>query len=74
MLEILLPPEIEKRLQALAIATGRSKAFFAKEAIMLHLAELEDIYLAEQRLSDVRAGRSKTYTLAEIERDLGLAD
>ncbi|PCO26307.1 CopG family transcriptional regulator, partial [Morganella morganii] len=28
-----------------------------------HLDDLEDLYLAEQRLIDVRAGRSRTYTL-----------
>ncbi|PCO26306.1 CopG family transcriptional regulator, partial [Morganella morganii] len=43
-------------------------------AILEHLDDLEDLYLAEQRLIDVRAGRSRTYTLDEVERDLGLAD
>lgn len=44
------------------------------EAILEHLDDLEDLYLTEQRLVDVRAGRSRTYTLEEVERDLGLAD
>ena len=35
--------------------------------------DLEDIYLAEQRLEDIRAGRSKSHTVDEVERDLGLA-
>ena len=39
-----------------------------------HLDELEDAYLAEQRLIDNRAGRSRAYTLEEVERELGLAD
>jgi RHH-type transcriptional regulator, rel operon repressor / antitoxin RelB len=74
VLAIRLPPEIESRLDALARATGRSKSFYAREAIMEHLDDLEDLYLAEQRLIDLRAGRSRTFTLEEVERDLGLAD
>ncbi|MGD9500812.1 MAG: CopG family transcriptional regulator, partial [Halothiobacillus sp.] len=53
---------------------GRTKTFYAREAILEHLDDLEDLYLAEQRLIDVRAGRSPTYSLDEVERDLGLAD
>jgi RHH-type rel operon transcriptional repressor/antitoxin RelB len=69
-----LPEEIERRLDALARSTGRSKAFYIREAILEYLDDLEDIYLAEKRLEDIRAGRSRTYTLEEVERDLGLAD
>ena len=39
-----------------------------------HLEEIEDIYIAEKRLIDLRAGRSRSYTLDEVERELGLAD
>ena len=74
MLAIRLPSEIEDRLEALAKSTGRTKTFYAREAILEHLDDLEDLYLAEQRLIDVRAGKSRTYTLEEVERDLGLAD
>ena len=69
-----LPEEAERRLDALARNTGRSKAFYIREAILEHLDDLEDIYLAEKRLEDLRAGRSRTYTLDEVERELGLAD
>ena len=72
MLTLRLPPEIEKRLDALAKRTGRSKSYYAREAILEHLADLEDVYLAAERLEDVRAGRSRTYTLTEVEHDLGL--
>jgi RHH-type rel operon transcriptional repressor/antitoxin RelB len=44
------------------------------EAIQEHLDDLEDLYLAEQSLIEVRAGRCKTYSLEEVERSLGLAD
>jgi RHH-type rel operon transcriptional repressor/antitoxin RelB len=74
MLAIRLPAEVESRLDALAKATGRTKTFYAREAILEYLDDLEDIYLAEQRLADIRAGRSRLHSLDEVERDLGLAD
>lgn len=74
MLAIRLPTEIEKRLNDLAKTTGRTKTFYVREAILKHLDDLEDLYLAEKRYEDILAGRSKTYTLEEVERDLGLGD
>ncbi|MGC8491379.1 MAG: type II toxin-antitoxin system RelB family antitoxin [Syntrophobacteraceae bacterium] len=74
MLAIRLPEEIEKRLEALAKATGRSKTFYAREAILEHLDDLEDLYLAEQRLLDIRAGKSKTIPLEDIISRYGLED
>ncbi len=49
-------------LQNLTKLTGRSKTYCVTEAIVEHLDDLEDLYLAESRLMDVRAGRSKTHT------------
>lgn len=69
-----LPEETDKRLTALAARTGRSKAFYIREAIMEHLGDLEDIYLAEARLEALRAGKSRTFSLDDVERELGLAD
>ena len=74
MLAIRLPEEIESRLEALAKATGRTKTFYAREAIIEHIEDLEDIYLAEQVLERVRRCEERTYTLDEVERELGLAD
>lgn len=74
MLALRLPPELEARLDALAKRTGRSKSFYAREAIVAHLDDLEDIYLAEQRMSDLAAGRSDTVTLDELAKRHGLED
>jgi len=74
MLALRLPPEIEVRLDALAKRTGRSKSYYAREAILQHLDDLEDIYLAEQRLTDLRAGRSDATPLADVMRRHGLGD
>ena len=65
MLALRLPPDIEKRLEALAKRTGRSKSFYAREAILRHLEDLEDYHLAQRRL----ARRAKRVTLEELERE-----
>ena len=71
---IRLPADVDSRLERLSKSTGRTKAFYVKEAVLEHLDDLEDIYLAEKRLEDIRAGRSKVHTLEEVERELGLED
>ena len=68
MLAIRLDPEIEKRLDRLAKKTGRSKTFYAREAILEHLEDLEDIYLATRRLRRP----ARTLSAGEVRRELGL--
>jgi RHH-type rel operon transcriptional repressor/antitoxin RelB len=72
MLAVRLPPEIEDRLAALAKATGRTKTFYVREAILEHLADLEDFYLAERELKAVREGRSATASLDTLAKRYGL--
>jgi RHH-type transcriptional regulator, rel operon repressor / antitoxin RelB len=72
MLAIRLPGKIEKRLDRLAKRTGRTKTYYAREAILQHLDDLEDIYLAEKRLAEIRAGRVRTIPLAKVMRRYGL--
>ncbi len=69
-----LPDELSQRLHELAQRTGHSETFHMIAAIRDHLDDLEDRHIAEQRLSELGQGRSRTYTLAEVERDLGLED
>ena len=52
MLALRLPPEIEARLGALAKKTGRTKSFYAREAILRHIEDLEDFHLARRYPSD----------------------
>lgn len=68
MLAIRLPEEIETRLAELAAKTGRTKTFYAKEAILKHMDDMEDRYLAANRLENP----GKRWTLDEIEQDLDL--
>ncbi len=63
MLAIRLSPSIEKRLEKLARRTGRTKTFYAREAILAHLEELEDLYLAEGVLGLIRSGEERTIPL-----------
>jgi RHH-type rel operon transcriptional repressor/antitoxin RelB len=74
MLAIRLPEDIEERLEALAKRTGRTKTFYSREAIVQHLEDLEDLYLADKIAGRVRAGEEPTVTLDELEARLGLAD
>ena len=69
-----LPDAIAERLQRLADRTGRSKTCYVREAICEHLYDLEDMYLAEQRLIESRAGRSESVPLEELTRRYGLED
>jgi RHH-type transcriptional regulator, rel operon repressor / antitoxin RelB len=64
MLAIRLPQPIEKRLEKLARRTGRTKTFYARQAILEHLEDLEDVYLAEKRSEQVRRGEVRTIPLA----------
>jgi len=74
MLAIRLPEEIEKRLDALAKQTGRTKSYYVREAILEHLDDLEDIYLAEKELADIRAGRGTSVSLEEVMKRYGMVD
>ena len=69
-----LPEDLRIRLEKLAKRTGRSKTFYMVEAITEKLEDLEDLYLVEQRTLALREGRSKTYTLDEVEKRLGLVE
>ena len=70
MLAIRLPESIEARLGQLAQKTGMTKTALVQQAIVEHINDLEDYYLAEAR---VRKNR-KAISLEDVERELGLAD
>ena len=68
MLAIRLPAKIEKRLAALAKRTGRTKTYYATEAILQYMDDMEDTYLAVERLE--KAG--KRWTQEELEQSVDL--
>lgn len=65
MLSIRLDPDTEKRLAALAAKTGRTKSFYAREALLEHLDEMEDRYIAIDRLENP----ARRWSLEELEGD-----
>jgi RHH-type rel operon transcriptional repressor/antitoxin RelB len=72
MLAVRLDKDIETRLERLAARTGRTKTFYAREAITAHLDDLEDFFLAEERLKDFRS--EDAVPLADLKAELGLED
>jgi RHH-type rel operon transcriptional repressor/antitoxin RelB len=70
MLSLRLSNDIETRLGKLAETTGRTKSFYAKEAIVKYLDEMEDTYIAINRLEKP----AKRVSLADVEKELGLDD
>lgn len=73
-LSIRLPQDVEERLDVLAAKTGRSKTFYVTQAIREHLDDIEDLYLAEQRLIEIQAGRTQTIPLEDLMKRHGLED
>ncbi|HXR32337.1 MAG TPA: DUF6290 family protein [Verrucomicrobiae bacterium] len=74
MLAIRLPLAVEKRLEKLARHTGRTKTFYVREAILQHLEDLEDLYLAEAALERIRRGEDCTVPLKDVIKRHGLPD
>jgi RHH-type rel operon transcriptional repressor/antitoxin RelB len=70
MLGIRLEPELEEKLESLAKETGRSKSYYAREAIRQFLEDREDYLKGIAALER----REPTITLDELERRLGLDD
>ncbi len=69
MLGIRLEPDLEERLEKLAKKTGRSKSYYAREAIRQFLEDREDYLLG----ITVLERQEPTISLKELERRLGLA-
>ncbi len=70
MLSVRLPKIVEKRLDNLAKKTGRTKTYYVREAIVAHLEDLEDTYLALNRLEKP----SKRWSLDELEKEHDVED
>ena len=69
MLGIRLESALERRLERLARKTGRSKSYYAREAIRQYLEDREDYLLGIAVLER----DEPTISLKQLERRLGLA-
>ena len=70
MLAVRLDKDVEERLERLAARTGRTKTYYAREAIEAHLDDLEDFFLAEERLKGFKA--DDAIPLEQLKGELGL--
>jgi RHH-type rel operon transcriptional repressor/antitoxin RelB len=66
MIAVRLPKELEERLTALAQKTGRSKSYHVRQALLEYLEDIEDHYLAVERLESRLPGTP----LEELERPI----
>lgn len=66
MLTIELPADVEERLAELAKKTGCTKAYYATQAIIQQLEDIEDYHLAKEAWQEFQNGDKKTYTSDEI--------
>ncbi|MBB1248150.1 CopG family transcriptional regulator [Rhizobium sp. G21] len=69
-----LPNDLKEKLDAAAQREGVTPDTLVISALREHLAEMEDIIIAEERLADLEAGRSKTVPLEELVAIYGVED
>lgn len=62
--------ELDERLGNLAQDTGRTKSYYTRQALLEFLEEREDYILGMNSLEN----KGDVLSLAELERNLGLAD
>ncbi len=67
-----LPDDLSVRLDKLAKRTGRTKTYYMIEAIREQIGDLEDIYLAEKELAEIKARRSKLVSLEDVMKTYGV--
>ena len=71
MFPLRLPDELEARLEKLATSTHRTKSFYARQAIELHIEDLEDLFLAEKAYSDYKAGKVSARPIEDVAQEQG---
>ena len=72
-LSIRLKKKQLERLENLAKETNKTKSFYVSKAIDQYLEDLEFEYLMEQRLIDIRSGKSKPIPFEEVLKRNGLS-
>lgn len=65
-------PELKNRIDFLAKETHRPASFYYNLLLEDYLDDLEDIYLSEQVLTEIRSGRQKKHTADEVFAEAGL--
>ena len=68
MITIRLPPDIERRIDDLVSRAGHTKTFYVTEAVLEYLDDLEEKYLALNRLEHP----AKRWTLENVEQGVDM--
>lgn len=71
-LSVRLSPDEEARLDALASRTGRSKTFYVRQAIEMHLEELEEFYWADEVVREWESSGKKSRPAEQLWDELGV--
>jgi RHH-type rel operon transcriptional repressor/antitoxin RelB len=71
MLSVRLPKKLEKKLDSLAKRTGRTKSFYVTRALAENFDDLEDVFLADKSMEEVKAG-GILLTQDEVEERFGI--
>lgn len=69
VVSVRLPDDLKGRLDALSASTGRSAAYYVREALSEHLGDLEWAYGVAARAEAVRAGVRETVPFDEVLAD-----
>ena len=72
MAQVRLNESVQARLRHLADETGRTMSFYIREAVESKLEDMEDVYLAEKAMEDIKAGRSELVSMENVIKTLGL--
>jgi predicted DNA-binding protein len=68
MISVVLKPDIERRLSALAQLTGRSESDFVHQLIEENIEDHEDRHLAEKAMAE----GGPRFTSKQVRKELGL--
>ena len=69
-----LPDELKARLDALTASTGRSAAYYVREALIEHLDELEYAYQLKAEAEAPRRGEMSGPTWEKLMEEVGLTE
>jgi RHH-type rel operon transcriptional repressor/antitoxin RelB len=70
VVSVRLDSEIKSRLDALSALTGRSAAYYVREALTEHLDELEYVYQLRQEAEAIRKGEIPTISSTDLAAEL----
>ncbi|MDR3048766.1 MAG: DUF6290 family protein [Elusimicrobiota bacterium] len=71
-LNVKLDDVVMQRLDNIAKLTDRTKNYYAKQAIMQYLEDLEDGARAEKTLEKIARGEEEVYSYEEVMKENGL--